>query len=112
MFMTSEEYERKSLRTINNVAALAREEGIKMTRDSDGCDELPDDDALRDPTLENGERTRRIADAQHALQLDAGASRRRHGVQTTPFTMRTRLLSTDSRRSYRPRASATRTFTI
>ena len=63
VFMTSEEYERKSLRTINNVAALAREEGIKMTRDSDGCDDLPDDDALRDPTLENGERTRRIADA-------------------------------------------------
>ena len=63
VFMTSEEYEHKSLRTINNVAALAREEGIKMTRDSDGCDDLPDDDALRDPTHENGERNRRIADA-------------------------------------------------
>ena len=77
VFMTSEEYERKSLRTINNVAALAREEGIKMTRDSDGCDDFPDDDALRDPTHENGERTRRIADTNmhyNSLQvlLDAG----------------------------------------
>ena len=77
VFMTSEEYEHKSLRTINNVAALAREEGIKMTRDSDGCDDLPDDDALRDPTHENGERTRRIADANMhynsmLVLLDAG----------------------------------------
>ena len=77
VFMTSEEYERKSLRTINNVAALAREEGIKMTRDSDGCDDLPDEDALRDPTHENGERTRRIADANMhynsmLVLLDAG----------------------------------------
>ena len=77
VFMTSEEYERKSLRTINNVAVFAREEGIKMTRDSDGCDDLPDDNAFRDPTHENGERTRRIADANmhyrdmHAL-LDMG----------------------------------------
>ncbi len=62
VFMTSEEYDLKSRRTINNVAALAREEGIKMTRDSDGCDDLPDD-GPRDPTHENGERARRIADA-------------------------------------------------
>ena len=77
VFMTSEEYERKSLRTINNVAVYAREEGIKMTRDSDGCDDLPEDDALRDPTHENGERNRRIADANmhyNSMQvlLDAG----------------------------------------
>ena len=77
VFMTSEEYERKSLRTINNVAVFAREEGIKMTRDSDGCDDLPDDNAFRDPSHENGERTRRIADANmhyNSMQvlLDAG----------------------------------------
>ena len=77
VFMTSEEYERKSLKTINNVAVFAREEGIKMTRDSDGCDDLPDDNAFRDPTHENGERTRRIADANmhyNSMQvlLDAG----------------------------------------
>ena len=63
VFMTSEEYDRKSRRTINNVAALAREEGIKMTRDSGGYNGLPDDDDHHDRRDEHAERTRRIADA-------------------------------------------------
>ena len=63
VFMTSEEYDRKSRRTINNVAVFAREEGIKMTRDSDGCDDLPDDDDHHDRRDGRAERNRRIADA-------------------------------------------------
>ena len=77
VFMTSEEYDRKSRRTINNVAALAREEGIKMTRDSGGYNGLPDDDDHHDRRDEHAERTRRIADANmhyNSMQvlIDAG----------------------------------------
>ena len=114
VFMTSEEYEHKSLRTINNVAVYAREEGIKMTRDSDGCDDLPDDNALCDPTHENGERNRRIADANMhynstcTVLLDMPAMR----VQQHRLTMRTRRLSTVSRHSYRPWASGIPIFTV
>ena len=77
VFMTSEEYDRKSHRTINNVAALAREEGVKMTRDSDGSNDLSDDDDHHDRRDEHAERTRRIADANmhyNSMQvlLDAG----------------------------------------
>ena len=77
VFMTSEEYDRKSRRTINNVAALAREEGVKMTRDSGGSNDLSDDDDHHDRRDEHAERTRRIADANmhyNSMQvlLDAG----------------------------------------
>ncbi len=63
VYMSSEEYDRKSRRTINSVARMARREGIKMPRNPGSYSGHHDDDDRNDYSEEYIERERRIADA-------------------------------------------------
>ncbi len=94
VFLDSEEYERKSRHTINNVAAYARREGIFVSRDPEGID-YNEDEGI-DGSEEHSERELRIADTNghyrtmHTL-LDVGQEDKitaYHGQQALEHAMK------------------------
>ena len=63
VYFSSEEFHRKSRKTINNVARFAREEGVIMSRTPDGFNDSQRGDQENDYSEEYLEREKRIADA-------------------------------------------------
>ncbi len=63
VYFSSEEFHRKSRKTINNVARFAREEGVIMSRTSGGFNDSQHGDQENDYSEEYLEREKRIADA-------------------------------------------------
>ncbi len=63
VFMTTEEYDLKSLHTINNVAAHVRREGIAVSSDPENYSSGGSEEHGNDSSAEYTERERRMADA-------------------------------------------------
>ena len=81
VYFSSEEFQRKSTKTINNVARFARKEGVAMSRTPEDFNDSQGRDEENDYSEEYLEREKRIADANmhyddmHAL-LDLGRETR------------------------------------
>ena len=89
VYFASEEFQRKSTKTINNVARFARKEGVAMSRSPEDFNDSQGRDEENDYSEEYLEREKRIADANmhyddmHNM-LDIGQRDQTHHILRPP----------------------------